>query len=47
MQPCVPKHTKVRSSRKLWKEAERVFEFAVAVGMALLLTYLLVLATGR
>lgn len=47
MQPFVPKRTKVRSSRKLWMEAERALEFAVAVGMALLLTYFLVLATGR
>lgn len=47
MQPFVPKHTKVRSSRKIWMEAERILEFVVAVGMALLLTYFLVLATGR
>lgn len=46
MQLFVHKPTKVRSSRKLWREAERVLEFVVAVGMALLLTYLLVLVTG-
>ncbi|MGH9706135.1 MAG: hypothetical protein ACRD5R_05205 [Candidatus Acidiferrales bacterium] len=43
----MPMHAKARSSRKLWVKAERVLEFAVAVGMALLLTYFLVLATGR
>ncbi|MGH9756861.1 MAG: hypothetical protein ACRD4M_03930 [Candidatus Acidiferrales bacterium] len=47
MHRFVPKHAKARSSRKLWMEAERVLEFVVAVGMALLLTYFLVLATGR
>ena len=38
---------RARTSRKLWQGAERAFEFAIAVGMALLITYFLVLATGR